>query len=99
MKLLISAACVCIIVATGFYFNDLYARHRAAAEVAAEITKRAAGDELARKEIFQFAGATDDDVEKVRNWCSNLSENIGKSIDDSSVARNVLHNCRFFGYL
>lgn len=95
MKLLIATACVCIIAASGFYFYGQYQAH----QVAAEVAKRAAGIEAARKEIFQFAGATDDDVQKAERWCANLSENIGKSIDDSDLARGVLRNCRSFGYL
>jgi hypothetical protein len=56
--------------------------------------------EAARTEIFRFAGATPDDIKKVRFWCSNLSEGLDNgTITDSDFGRRLETNCRAFGYL
>lgn len=94
MKALIAATCVALLGAVGYFFYGEYADAQARAVETARL-------EGARKELFSLAEAGGEEVDKVRKYCS-VAET-GLTVHHLRNAhdhwRQVVKNCRYFGYL
>jgi hypothetical protein len=88
MKALFGAACIVVIAAGAYYAWGEYGKNQKREEV-----------EQARQRIFNQAGASPGEVDKVRRFCKGIVELRGTTLKGNAFADEYAHNCRVFGYL
>jgi len=91
LKTLLAATCIAILAGIGYYF---YGEIRLAADRAEEAKTR----EYVRRELFQLAGATPQEADKVRKFCTTLVSPSWQAEKDAFY-RRIVGNCRALGYL
>src|SRR5690606_16338811 len=91
---LCAATCVAVLAAVGYFFYGEYAEAKARAAETARL-------EDVRKELFALAEAGAGEVDKVRKYCSVAETGLTVHYlrDAHDHWRQVVKNCRYFGYL
>lgn len=90
LKALIAAACV-VIVAGGAYFA--WSEYQQGLGE----TERNRTSELARAELFEWAGAKPHEFGKVRAYCADIASRLSPG-DTASLTRRLVRNCSALGY-
>jgi hypothetical protein len=91
LKGLIATACAIVISGGAYYFWGEYQRHRRTQEIAE-------GREAARQELFELAKAKSYEIDKVRDFCKDMSDKRYRYDDNSEFVRLLVRNCDALGY-